>query len=160
MATVNEERPMPWREEVEERLNSPLTPRGDGHPWSVAVSGSDTPVHRKHPPDDDFLLVHIFVSAQVELGLQLARGFGRNRPVKVEKGTQSEQKAAQFHAAFWRGEELEELSRCGRQQSVTGVSSAPRGDVLQHGNVRKDSRGGHWLQWVAESILSFISCET
>ena len=55
-------------------MNSPFTPRGDRQPRSVAVVGGDAHVNRKHPPDDHFLLLHILVAAQVELGLQLARG--------------------------------------------------------------------------------------
>lgn len=31
-------------------------------------------MNRKHPPDDNLLLLYILVATQVELGLQLARG--------------------------------------------------------------------------------------
>lgn len=54
--------------------DSPLTPRGDGHPRSVAIIGGDALVNGKHPPDNNLLLLHILVATQVELGLQLARG--------------------------------------------------------------------------------------
>lgn len=44
-------------------------------------------MNRKHAPDHNLLLLYVLVAAQVELGLQLARGLGRGTSVNAAKGT-------------------------------------------------------------------------
>lgn len=83
---------------LSKKVSSPFAVRGDRQPGGVAVTGDYALVDGKHAPNHDLLLLHILVAAQVELGLQLARGGRRGATANVRKEAYSEQKASESHA--------------------------------------------------------------
>lgn len=102
-------------------FHSPLAVGGDGQPGGVAVAGDDALVDGEHSADHHLLLLHVFVAAQVELGLQLAGG-RRGTAAGVREETQAEQEASGSHPVVreesWSAGEL-----CSRQAGRQAASA-------------------------------------
>lgn len=92
---------------------------------------------RKHPPNDDLLLLYILVATQVELSFQLTSGLSRETLVNTEKATQSKKKASHIYASSKLKVPGRELSvhqrqkQAERQRCVTAVSWGLSGEELQ-----------------------------